>query len=127
MRAALVLATLALLGLAIPVAAAAPLPSGCTFLPAAYHCVVESDEPCGAYTAAGAGASGLAGVAVGGYDACTYGWLVAGASVGVTYVTLTWSGSSEACAMVVSSSATTASAPCVAGSPPNPGWGALLP
>jgi hypothetical protein len=123
---------------------AGALPSGCTFLPAAYACAQEasSNEDCleagdgYAFTAIGAGASGVAGVAASGSESCTAANRTSQArSIVVSYdapgyyASFTWSTSGDACSMtILTREAGAVESPCPAGaSPPNPGWGHLLP
>lgn len=122
------LLVLACPALVAPAASAAPIPQGCTFYAALYHCFQEEQQECYAFTAAGVGIGGVAGATLGGIDHCSGGYATAGASVGPAYVSVLWMESGGACAMsVVAPGAPYTQAPCVAGAPPDPGWGSLLP
>jgi hypothetical protein len=123
-----------LLGFAFAIApglaAAAPVPQGCTFAAGAYACAQEETEDCASFTALGAGAGGLAGASVAGIDACSQEYVLVSASAGPMFVNAGWLAGEHGCYLWASSSAVPGlvTADCPSGQgPPNPGWGHVLP
>jgi hypothetical protein len=140
MRAAFVALCLALVVPALPSSVA----DGCTFVAGAYACSVDAveGEDCSqegatgtGITAVGAGIGGLVGAGAAGVATCGTAYdeeyVVVTASVGATYVNAVWvderGPDGEACFVTVLVGGVGQTVGCVAGGPPDPGWGHLLP
>lgn len=122
------LALLAILVLAAPTAAAA-LPQGCT-QPGlvVYGCTQEEPSECGGFTAIGAGVTATAGAAIAGFEGCGSRTLIVTASASAVFVNLHWQDDASGCHMFVfATGAGFSDLPCVAGAPPEAGWGNVLP